>query len=875
MLHLALFPISNCKLQFLSLLKIKPFAAVLQIVFSLGFTLGLVAQEELKGPILDLEEFITEAVSQEFSDSLLPTDRKVSSAYFDDMNLLDIPRAITVISPEILKQFQIRDFGDLNKIGAGTESYNFYGLAGAPVLRGWQGGIYFNGMLRAFQRNEMPTSFGALEAIEIVKGPAPAQFVPSHVGGYVNMLPKSPFYDRASGSLKIEMGHHNHYQIQIDQGGPFLAAGKPAAYRISFTGQNADSWYDDVSNDFVSLYTAIKSQLNDSTYIFAGAEYFRFNSNENVGWNRPTQNLIDSGEYVIGEPLSLVRPGNGGVADRNLLSSSSDFRALLIPAIIVESTSMPETQRLALKNLADPEVKAIIYEGLPEDVIQSTSGYLYTPDYFLSGGSVFTQNIAGSTALADPNDFADSEDLMMFFDIIHNFGESSSITNKLFIEDISTDKLSSYQYAFQMNQTVVDDRLAIKHEFETEKNNNILIKYGAQVRFTDAVQLQDFWAEPFARRDITRKGISPNTIFLSGGQVDPLTGINYWGGGFGAEGPGGHAAESELSQIGVFNSVLLDMGDNFSVITSVRYDTVDFSVSIPDQQTDVIGKTTKGNNDFFNYSINPSFKLTKEVSLYAAYQETTTFVPLQGGAILGEQNFGDSELIEGGLKVSAMNENFFASAALYEWKQSAFNDRANTSDPYESKGFEMEFTIALSERTTLIGSFGDRETRRTSRLGFRAMPLSLADPTGTDNAEIGFSLEGGSLLHQFTDAFGGFTPEGASPTYNLDLIVPGAPETTAKLFLATAWESGINLAIGSMYNSSYWHNYDRSLKIDTSLVINANVSYETEKWELRLGLENLTEEDYFLGSEPTFAANTLITKAPEDIQGRLTLIFKF
>ena len=155
------------------------------------------------------------------------------------------------------------------------------------------------------------------------------------------------------------------------------------------------------------------------------------------------------------------------------------------------------------------------------------------------------------------------------------------------------------------------------------------------------------------------------------------------------------------------------------------------------------------------------------------------------------------------------------------------------------------------------------------------MPFSLVDPTGSGNAEIGIALEGGSLLHQFTDAFGGFTLQGGSPTNNPDLIVPGAPETTAKLFLTTRWESGFSLSIGSIYNSSYWQNYDRSLKIDSSLVLNACVSYETEKWELRLGLENLTGEDYFIGSDPTFAANTLITKAPNDIQGRLTLIFPF
>ena len=110
------------------------------------------AQENsVEGLILDLDEFITEEVSQELSDSLMPTDRSVSSAFFEDMKLLDIPRSVMVLSPETMEQFQIKNFDDLQKIGAGTERYNFYGIAGAPVLRGWQGGIYFNGMLRAFQ----------------------------------------------------------------------------------------------------------------------------------------------------------------------------------------------------------------------------------------------------------------------------------------------------------------------------------------------------------------------------------------------------------------------------------------------------------------------------------------------------------------------------------------------------------------------------------------------------------------------------------------------------------------------------------------------------------------------------------------------------
>ncbi len=845
------------------------------LIYILGASTWLSAQDDVDGPILELDEFITEEVSQELSDSLIPTDRSVGSAFFADMELLDIPRSVLVLSPETMEQFQIEDFNDLQNIGAGTERYNFYGIAGQPVLRGWQGGIYFNGMLRAFQRNEMPTSFGALEAMEVVKGPAPAQFIPSHVGGYVNMLPKSPFFDESRGEFKFEFGSNNHYNIQVDKGGPFLAGSKPAAYRVSITSQNADTWYNNVGNDFNSVYASIKMKLSEETYLFAGAEYYEFKSNENAAWNRPTQNLVDTGQYVIGEPLSLVRTENGGFADRNLLSYSADFRALVVPASVVDGASLSTDQMSALKDLSDPAVRAAIYDGLPADIAQTTSGYLYTPDYFLAGGPVFTEKISGKQILADPSDFADSEDLMIFADLEHFFSDSTVMTNKLFIEDITTDKLSSYQYAFRMDQTVIDDRFSLTTTLEPSDSSTVVLDYGVQVRKTEATQLQDFWAEPFSRRDISRDEISQNSVFLSGAQFDPSTNNNYWGGGFGAGGPGGHAVESDLEQHGAFLSALFDMNEVFSIIASARYDTVDIKAKVPEGPTDIAQNVTEDDDSFFNFSINPTIKLGENASIYGAYQEASTYAPTQGGAVLSTGNFGDSELTEVGIKTSAFDGRFYASVAWYEWEQAAFNDRTNTSDPYESEGIEFEATIAVSENVTIIASYGDRETIRTAPLGFRSMPWNLADPTGALNDEIGLALEGGSLLHQFTDAFGGFTPEGGAPSNNPDLIMPGAPETTAKLFVSSSFENGFGLSVGGVYSDKFWASMDRFILVPSSVVINSNIWYDAGSWKAMLSLENITGEDYFIGADPIFAANTALSKAPDEVQARMTVTVPF
>ena len=852
---------------------------------------GAFAQDEDEEAILDLEEFITTEVAQELSDSLIQSDRPVSSAFFADMELLDIPRAVLVLAPEAMEQFQIDNFDDLQKVGAGTERYNFYGIPGAPVMRGWQGGIYFNGMLRLFQRNEMPTSFGALEAMEVMKGPAPAQFVPSHVGGYVNMIPKSPFFDESRGSFKIELGSNSLYNFQIDKGGPFLAGSKPAAYRLSLSAHQADTFWKRVSNDFVSLYGSIKMRLSENTFLSAGAEYYEFRSNENAGWNRPTQNLIDNREYVIGEPLSLVRAGSGGLADRGLLDgilwgsapltskNYADFRALVVPANLVESAvskgHITDAQMATLKNMADPEVRAATYAGMPDDVSQTTTGYLYTPEYFLAGGSVFTRKIEASDVLADSADFADSEDLMAFFDIDHRISDNFTLENKIFFEQIKTDKISSYQYAFRSEQTSFDDRLSLTNDFDLGNGMSLTLNYGVQARFLNSIQLQDFWSEPFARRDITLPNISNNTVFLSGAQVDPLTNNNYWGGGFGAGGPGAHAVNSKLQQLGAFASALFDLGKAFSIIASVRYDTLDFDISVPDGPTDITPNSTSGDESFFNYCINPSIRVNESMAVYAAYQIATTYSPAQGGAILGVQNFGDSSLKEAGVKFSMMDGRLYAAFAIYEWAQAAFNDRTASSDPYESEGIEFELNFAATDKTTIIASYSDRETRRTSGLGYRSMPFGLIDPTGAGDDEIGLALGAGTLLNQFANALGGFTPEGRTPTANPDRIVPGAPESAFKFFVKTDFSDRWGLAAGVVHSSAYWHSYDRNLRADAATVVNVNIMYRAKRWDAMLSLENLTGEDYYIGADPNFAANTLITKEADTVQGRLTIKVPF
>ena len=471
------------------------------LVISLSLLLGIsnnFAQSDEE--LTELEEFIAEESGVEDSGTMDPTSRPVDSVY-GSMNVLDIPRSVTVLTPEMMKQFNITDYHDLDKIGAGMQRVNYYGLPGTPSMRGDLAGTFFNGMLRAYNRNDMPVSFGSMEALDVVKGPAPAHFSPTQAGGYVNQVPKSPYFDKFRGSVKITVGLYDHYNFQTDIGGPILFGNKPAAYRISVTAQQSASYYDDLNNDYISIYASMKMKLKEGVKVFFGGEYFNFKSNENPGWNRITQDLINSGNYIIGEPADQTSPlwdntfpktdtafipiGFDVTDHSNSLTIFGANPALVVPRSIVEGSGQSAGALALMDDLGD-------------------EGYRYTQEYLNAGGIVFTEKIDGSTVLTDPSDVADSEDLLIFFDYENTNNPNFIIKNKFLLEYLKTFKISSYGYAFSIDQLVIEDKVTL--DFNLGDNNDIV--FGASVRYLKAQQLQDFDAEPFARRDITRENIS-------------------------------------------------------------------------------------------------------------------------------------------------------------------------------------------------------------------------------------------------------------------------------------------------------------------------------------------------------------------------------
>lgn len=845
------------------------------LVLSLPAVGALSAQESAEAPTEDtvvvLDEFIVQETGASLNDTVMPTDRDISGLFGDTTSVLEVPRSVTLLSPQMMDQFNIEDLRDLEKVGAGTQQANYYGVPGTPQIRGVFAGTYLNGMLRAYNRNEMPLSFGSLEAIEVVKGPAPAEYETSLVGGFVNLIPKSPFFDEQRGSIDLEVGSYDLFKTTFDVGGPILVGDTPAAYRVSVENQQADSFYDKVSNDYTSVYGAIKFQPKKNIKIFTGAEYFDYKSNENAGWNRVTQDLIDRGEYIIGSPIDITSPAYDGNADRSLAGPQfgvagqfggpapdfttgnnfgvDDFWALAVPKAVVDQAvtdgRITSAQRGLMLDLEDAGDLATAY-GTSGATPVPQERFRYTQDYIDNGGVIFTEDIDASTVLADDRDYADSNDFVWFGDVELEVSPDREFIWKNFAEFLETDKFSTYGYAIATEQTILASKFLMRDRGLIE---NTTLTLGGGIRYADAKQLQDFDSEPFQRPDITQ-GLGPNDTIFTGAQR-PTGGTNLWS-------PGA-SAESETWFYSLFATLETDWTDDLSSYLSVRGDYADFEVDMPSEveqatPANIAGlKDASDNTDYINWSVGLNYELLEGVNLYGTYQEGTSVSPTQGGVIQGEANFNDSELFEVGVKTSLLSDRLFASFAYYEWEQGSFDQRAGASNELEGEGFEFEATWQVTEQFALIGSYTWQEVTLVNGPGYRAAALSPE--------EIALSA-------------GTFTPIANNVDVS-DVTVPGAPASVIKLFGIYRFDSGFGASVGAVWNEAYDVNYERTLKADDYILVGMNLFYESESWKVKFAVDNLFGEDYYLGADPGFASNTIGTKGPDEPFYSMSVGYKF
>jgi iron complex outermembrane receptor protein len=798
-------------------------------------------------------------------ETVLPTVAPTDSATGFDQNVVDTPRSVSVISKALMENRQIRDINYLDQFSAGVYTPSIFGAQGVPYIRGVKGELYQDGQRLMYYRNSFPPSFNGVESLDIIKGPGTPVFGPSSIGGggYVNFATKEPFFDRWHETLTFTLGDYVpggksylYPDWQLDVGGPLIQ--DKLAIRFSYQGREADSYYRNVKNDTQDIFGAVYYTPFPWLTLTATGQFIVSRFNENIGFNRVTQELIDSNTYIRGNifpytfggtaptpgsptptippayPSGFVNPGSdGSYADQKIklhndqtatYPSDSNYGKHIISQFTAKVQPSSDIQI----------VSRTLYEWLQT---RKTSAY-------------------GYDEWAPQNDMIDSR-LELHWDL-HLF-EGTTTKNTGFAKDGKTPLTTMVENPGILNRLVL----------------------GSEYRHEDHRDYSDFSIEPFAPYDLSLNPygpIYPKYVVLGGQQIPGAPA------GYTASPTAGAALHSHLDQVGFFIQDDLELTKWLNLFGGYRLDYLSAQSQIPalgatlPGATNYIGPTKAGpvnSQKVWNPSVFGSLtvKPASWLTAYVTYDRTTS---VQGQANFGglpanytrKQLSNKVELYEAGLKMSALNNTLYASIAGFHQTYDTY-DVFNTRQPIRTKGLELEATWQP-----------DRHFNATANMTFQ--------DSNYVNTKFLYS-QTGNYLNTFTPAFvdsngkrgnGGFSnPVGFSPNYQGYVTNSTSPDVTGlpgfifNAYFTYQFDCGLGVSIGPQVTGDIWLNPQKTLKIPAQVTWNGAIFYKRKNWEVQLNLFNLTDERNFQPTD-TFASNDTVFPM-EPFHADITIKLKF
>jgi iron complex outermembrane receptor protein len=308
--------------------KIKKLGLVFYAT-SLAFTAGSAfAQEESAG---ELEEFTSFAGDD--PNFVLPTQPIEGSIGFSK-SILETPRSVSVISSELIDSLSLSSVSDLSAIAPSTNTKTRWGVQGNIDVRNMTADTYFRGVKRIEPQGNSRTVLGAMDQIEIHRGP-PSPFLGSgKIGGYTNMSPKSgrsqqgKYLEEDEGFISGAVGSNSKREMQFGYGGPMNLGDKlfgdeelRGGYYIFGLMEDSDSHLVNIPIKQRVLQGAISQDLPNGWRLEAGINYQETNVAGGF-MNRVSQDLVDNGNYIGGGFLvNLDTNGSGKVSEQEMYNS--------------------------------------------------------------------------------------------------------------------------------------------------------------------------------------------------------------------------------------------------------------------------------------------------------------------------------------------------------------------------------------------------------------------------------------------------------------------------------------------------------------------------------------------------------------------------
>lgn len=754
----------------------------------------------------------------------------VGSVFGFDKTLTETPRSASTISSEQMERFGITDIYDLVAQAPGTFTNSFFGVGGALDIRGTPGEVYFRGVRRLDNPGNYPTPIGASERIDIVRGPASPIYGPSKTGGYMNFVPKSArvnggsYLSSPEGKVSFTGGSWDKADLQAEIRGPGKIGSQEFGYSLYAEIEDSGSYYRNMSTKQTILQAAFDTDLTPSLRLEFGGMYHRYRGQQNGGWNRLTQELVDNGTYITGAAAAIDDlDGDGQISQQEILSANNGSSLSVFGAFACGGGVLPD----------------------------SATDACYT-NPLLQLTNTGTTKLSRKDTLTGKDDVLNNDATTFYADLIWTGPGDLEIKNQLFYDSYENLNENAYGFSQFHDSYVIEDKIVISKTFENSAGK-FSFQLSPSIRYTHFKHGDDFNYEYFHRVDLT-VGYTPLSDRLLSTECD-CDYTSYVSGHY-----------TDLAFAGLVD---LDFNFGLDITLGARYDRIKgvSNYNIAKMESDPGFSGAEDTDGDWSWSASASYKLPFGLIPYVTAARQAVVIAGQG-AELDPENLAAgtwisaSKLYEAGLKGSWLDDRLYAAISVYKQKRTDYSAQSITvNQAVETKGLEAEFRWAVDDHLLLTGGYTRTKVYNLTSL----------------EAGSTFSFWGIEDLVNVSDPtlYLGGQPIGLLPVNSKsDARRAGIPTNLYSLTGTYAFDNGIALSASMVAVDSVYSGQSKAVKLPAYTKFDLGASYETGPWLFRLVVKNATNEKYFRANfTELFGSTIVLPELPRSFQG--TISYKF
>lgn len=764
--------------------------------------------------------------------------KDVGSIFGFNKTLVETPRSASTISKEQMDRFGITQIYDLVSQTPGTFTSSFFGTGGALDIRGAPSDVYFRGMLRLDNPGNYATPIGAADRIDIVRGPASVIYGPSKIGGYMNFVPKTAraangtYSDHAKGDLEVDLGSWGRKIIKGSITGPGKIGQHEFGYSLYGEVEDSDSYYRNVYTKNALFSAAFDTDITSHLRTEFGFTYQKYDSKQNSGWNRLTQDLINTGTYITGQAPNLASPGASGFTREQAYAANGGN---------------------GLTQFFGPYCAA---GKTPTQCFQAN------PDFNLVNPG--TTHLSMRDTLTGPNDKNNNVQKTAYFDLIWEGKGDLKIKNQMFYDGGVSLNENAYGFSQAFSSYVMEDKIVISDSFKTPFAK-ISVQGSPSIRYTHFHFADDFGAEFWNRPDISVDNLyQPYDTRILSTQTDSDY-SDYLVGHYTDLGIAGLVDVDSVIGLDFIGGVRYDSVHAVSSAILAKYDPTNISGNVygyaapfnPTQSGTEGGVSWNASLSYKSpIGLVPYFTASRQNTVVAGEGSELYPVNIRNGAVLGKSN-----LLEAGVKGSWLGGRLYGAVSVYKQKRTqAGAESGLTNQILQTKGVEAEVRWSVDRHLLVTGSFTHMEVINIGALiaGSYFNYFGAGDYPGVNPALI----------------FGGSQIGNIAITSAQMAKRPGEPENVGSLTATYAFDNGIALTGDATHVDSVWANYTQSVKLPAYWLANVGVSYTTGPWLFRVMMKNANNARYFrAGGQDLFGADIALPQLPRSWQA--TIKYKF